>query len=121
MPSISALHDLKQVLRVPDTDDSPKYFPPSISQSNTSGSSASETKAKLLKVYTNNQGFRDTLSKEESQAVFGVVLDRTNFYAEGGGQVSDTGRISVFSNEQEPVFAKVVDVQSYGNHVLLGQ
>eukprot|EP00184_Porphyridium_aerugineum_P005037 CAMPEP_0184694834 /NCGR_PEP_ID=MMETSP0313-20130426/2669_1 /TAXON_ID=2792 /ORGANISM="Porphyridium aerugineum, Strain SAG 1380-2" /LENGTH=1011 /DNA_ID=CAMNT_0027153193 /DNA_START=49 /DNA_END=3084 /DNA_ORIENTATION=- len=50
---------------------------------------------------------------------FGLVLDRTSFYAEAGGQVADTGRMymNVGSLSAE-WWLDVVDVQVFGGYVL---
>ncbi|KAI9767535.1 MAG: Alanine--tRNA ligase [Geoglossum simile] len=45
---------------------------------------------------------------------FGVLLDKTNFYAESGGQEFDTGRLTVDS----VVEVDVRNFQSYGGYVL---
>ena len=45
---------------------------------------------------------------------FGVILDRTNFYAEQGGQVNDTGKIIIDGVAE----LQVDNVQSYGGYVL---
>lgn len=45
---------------------------------------------------------------------FGLMLDRTNFYAEQGGQVADIGRIGIDGVAE----FKVVDVQNYGGYVV---
>ena len=44
----------------------------------------------------------------------GVLLDKTNFYAESGGQVADTGRL-VIDGQTE---FEVLDVQSYGGYIV---
>eukprot|EP01113_Clastostelium_recurvatum_P016297 TRINITY_DN1928_c0_g1_i2.p1 TRINITY_DN1928_c0_g1~~TRINITY_DN1928_c0_g1_i2.p1 ORF type:complete len:963 (-),score=361.25 TRINITY_DN1928_c0_g1_i2:30-2918(-) len=53
---------------------------------------------------------------QDASSVVGVVFDRTNFYAEQGGQIHDTGSVFVNKNEQ-PSF-HVENVQSYGGYVL---
>ncbi|EPQ64237.1 Bgt-2336 [Blumeria graminis f. sp. tritici] len=45
---------------------------------------------------------------------FGIILDRTNFYAEQGGQISDTGKILI----DGVVEFKVLDVQIYGRYIV---
>jgi alanyl-tRNA synthetase len=45
---------------------------------------------------------------------FGILLDKTNFYAEQGGQVADTGKLIIDGVAE----FKVADVQVYGGHIL---
>ena len=54
----------------------------------------------------------------------GVVLDRTNFYAEAGGQVADTGRLNVLGEHRRDSGShrqsefRVESVQRFGEYVL---
>jgi alanyl-tRNA synthetase len=38
------------------------------------------------------EGFKDAVEAESQGVNVGVILDRTNFYAEQGGQIYDTGQ-----------------------------
>jgi len=49
----------------------------------------------------------------------GVILDKSSFYAEAGGQESDVGTLSLTSaNSDDVVRFSVNDVQSYGGYLL---
>lgn len=82
------------------TDDMAKY---------TKGSIESTVKALYYK-----KAFLKSTSEVPNGAQFSVVLDKTNFYAEAGGQGFDTGRL-IIDNVAE---VKVSNVQSYGGYVL---
>lgn len=61
--------------------------------------------------------FTDSVSADSLQGKkFGLVLDRTNFYAEQGGQVYDTGFMTLVDNEETEF--SVENVQVYGAYVL---
>jgi alanyl-tRNA synthetase len=83
---------------LPRTDDSPKYGPLSIP-------------AKVVGWVKDNTVFRDgSLKATETVA---LLLDRTPFYAEQGGQVGDIGRITA-----EGMTFVVEDTQRLGDSVL---
>jgi len=67
-----------------------------------------ESTAKVVAIYTDS-GFVDSANGSEDKP-FGIILDRTNYYAEGGGQVFDIGTI----NDN----FIVQSVKSYGGYVL---
>ncbi|KAJ1919934.1 Alanine--tRNA ligase [Tieghemiomyces parasiticus] len=91
---------------VPKTDDSAKY-------SRTGGLAA-----QVLALY-HQGGFvdrvTDSLATGGDVSTFGVLLDRTNFYAEQGGQEYDTGNLLTESGDAEFI---VEDVQVFGGYVL---
>ena len=66
-----------------------------------------------IKAIYQSKNFHQTLSKNENQ--LGLVLEKTNFYAEQGGQEYDVGTITTVDGDHEFI---VEDVQLYGGYVL---
>jgi len=58
--------------------------------------------------------FVESTSELESGSMFGVLLDKTNFYAESGGQENDTGSLSIDGKAD----FEVTDVQVFNGYVL---
>lgn len=58
--------------------------------------------------------FYQSTSEAPEEAVLGLILDKTNFYAESGGQEHDTGRI-VIDGKADFI---VEDVQVFNGYVL---
>lgn len=56
------------------------------------------------------------LDKVENSKLVGLMLDRTNFYAEQGGQESDTGIISLIEEAGERFV--VEEVQVYKGYII---
>ena len=58
--------------------------------------------------------FVASTSEIEAGSMFGVLLDKTNFYAESGGQENDTGSLSIDGKAD----FEVTDVQVFNGYVL---
>jgi len=98
------VHDLDKLEKndaVPKTDDSAKY------------SLDGNVDAKIVAVY-HNKSFTNSTSEIPEGEIFGILLDRTSFYAESGGQEYDTGSIIVDGVAE----FEVTDVQVYNGYVL---
>ncbi|PWN28781.1 hypothetical protein BDZ90DRAFT_230790 [Jaminaea rosea] len=104
MPRLD-VHDLgalEKMDSVPKTDDSAKY-------------GKGDVKAVVKAIYQ-NKGFHpssDGPNLDTSKPV-GLLLDRTNFYAESGGQQADQGSIVIDGQAD----FEVVDVQVFNGYVL---
>ncbi|VDB83454.1 unnamed protein product [Peniophora sp. CBMAI 1063] len=99
------VHDLaalEKMPSVPKTDDSAKFAFGNID-------------ATVVALY-HASSFPSSTASIPSGAPFGILLDRTSFYAESGGQEYDTGNI-VIDGAQGADFA-VENVQSYRGYVL---
>lgn len=97
------VHDIAKLEKmdsVPRTDDSAKFD---------LGNITSHIKAIFYdKQFTNSTG------EIPEGRQLGILLDRTNFYAEQGGQENDTGRIIIDGFAE----LEVVDVQTYAGYIL---
>ncbi|CDH55480.1 alanyl-trna synthetase [Lichtheimia corymbifera JMRC:FSU:9682] len=98
------VHDLgalEKMDAVPTTDDSFKYL-------------AGNVQGKIKAIVFEHK-FLDNTEEIPKDRRFGILTDKTNFYAESGGQEYDTGSIITLDGETE--FA-VQDCQSFGGYVL---
>ena len=97
------VHDLGKLEKMNDiqkTDDSAKFGKENI---------ISQVKA----IYHDKQ-FHSSTKKVPDGEQLGVILDRTNFYAEQGGQENDTGKLIIDGQAE----LEVSDVQLYAGYVL---
>lgn len=95
---VHAISEASTVLNLPKTNDSFKY-------------GLEDVQSKVLAIY-DGESFANEVSQTGKQ--FGVILDKTPFYAEQGGQEYDTGKL-VIDGELE---FNVTNVQVYGGYVL---
>jgi len=97
----AAVAQLGQELDVTATEDQFKY--------------ESQEVDSQIKAIWNGSEFVEAIS-ENVEGTLGLIFDRTNFYAEQGGQIHDTGFVTL-AGQTEPSF-HVTDVQSFGGYVL---
>lgn len=95
---VHAIAHVSTELNMPKTDDSFKY-------------GLDNVNSKILAIY-DGESFSDEISQVGKP--FGIILDKTPFYAEQGGQEFDTGKL-VIDGESE---FNVTNVQVYGGYVL---
>lgn len=97
------VHDLgklEKMNEVPKTDDTAKFGKGNIS-------------AQIKAIY-HGKLFHSSTDKIPEGEQLGILLDRTNFYAEQGGQENDTGKLIIDGRAE----LEVGDVQSYAGYVL---
>ena len=94
---VHAISKLDSELNVPKTNDSFKY-------------GLENVKAKVLAIY--DKDFVKSIS--EVGKLVGILLDKTPFYAEQGGQTFDTGKLVIDGKAE----FEVSNVQGYGGYVL---
>ncbi|KAI0958702.1 Alanine--tRNA ligase, variant 5 [Taiwanofungus camphoratus] len=101
------VHDiaaLEKTEGVSKTDDSAKYLLGNIT-------------ANVVAIYSNRTFLKSTSGVPED-ATFGLILDRTSFYAESGGQEYDTGSIVIDGVAE----FEVINVQVFNGYILhIGQ
>ncbi|RDA89152.1 hypothetical protein CP532_2271 [Ophiocordyceps camponoti-leonardi (nom. inval.)] len=97
---VHQIAELEQQRAVARTDDDAKFV-------------RGDCKAKVQLVF-DGKAFHTSTKDLAPNSAIGILVDRTNFYAESGGQVADTGRIVI----DDVAEFKVMDVQNYGGYIL---
>jgi alanyl-tRNA synthetase len=99
-----------RALKVKETDDSHKFVP-------------REIRATVRAIWNGSNFDEHATVDTAGMHPVGVLLDRTNFYAEMGGQVGDTGRMTVSRESKNGARPgggefRVEDARSHGGYVL---
>lgn len=98
--NVHQIAELENDLKIARTDDDAKFL-------------RGNTKATVQLIYTGKEFIKST-ADIAPKTPLGLILDRTNFYAEAGGQIYDTGSIIIDGVAE----FKVLDVQSYGGYIV---
>jgi alanyl-tRNA synthetase len=97
---VHGIGELEKMGTVPKTDDSAKY--------------GRENIKSTIKAIYHSKSFVDSTKDIKEGEQLGLILDRTNFYAEQGGQENDTGRLVIDGVAE----VGVENVQVYAGYVL---
>ncbi|KAI2641091.1 tRNA synthetases class II (A)-domain-containing protein [Xylaria nigripes] len=98
--NVHQLAQLKDQLQLPLPNDEPKY-------------SKGDTTGRVQLIFTGTDFLQSTKDLPPNTP-FGLLLDKTNFYAEQGGQVADTGRLVI----DDVAEFDVHDVQQFGGYII---
>ncbi|KAF7546238.1 hypothetical protein G7Z17_g8585 [Cylindrodendrum hubeiense] len=98
--NVHQIAELEQQLQIPRTNDDAKFI-------------KGDSKGKVQLIY-DGKGFHKSTKELPEKTALGILLDNTNFYAESGGQIADSGRLVI----DDVVEFKVMDVQNFGGYVL---
>lgn len=119
---VHAIAELKDVRKLPPTDDSAKYDYKEKNENSLDTEYAfNSCVGKVVALRMGKQFVESVNSGEEA----GVILDKTNFYAEQGGQIYDTGLLvkgdsssTAGDSNQEDTEFEVSDVKLQGGYVV---
>ncbi|XP_022668441.1 alanine--tRNA ligase, cytoplasmic-like isoform X1 [Varroa jacobsoni] len=110
---VHAIAELQDQKKVPATDDSPKYNYSSKYMGREALYEFESCKGKVVAIRMNKQ----FVDEAHSGSLCGLILDRTSFYAEQGGQIYDTGFMQAVCADDDVEFA-VNEVHLQGGYVV---
>ena len=112
---VHAISELRDQLKIPVTNDLPKYNYNSLTDKKDSVYRFESCQGKVLAI-RKEKSFVQEVSDTD---LIGIILDSTNFYAEAGGQEHDTGyMIKENDDNNVEIEFKVVQVKSFGGYVV---
>lgn len=112
---VHAISELRDHLKIPVTNDLPKYNYNSLTDKKDSVYRFESCQGKVLAI-RKEKSFVQEVSDTD---LIGIILDSTNFYAEAGGQEHDTGyMIKENDDNNVEIEFKVVQVKSFGGYVV---
>lgn len=114
---VFGITELKEQKNIPTTDDATKYIYRALSDAPNASYEFESCTGKILAIRQNKQFVDEVKSGSEC----GIILDRTNFYAESGGQIFDVGfmtKASESGGDVDETEFDVKDVQIRGGYVV---
>jgi alanyl-tRNA synthetase len=100
---------------LPATDDAPKYDYRPKSDDPDAEYEFDSCQARVVAIRSKDKSFADSVAEESG--LCGLILDKTSFYPEAGGQIFDTGYM-IKSGDDDSVEFCVENVQSRGGYAL---
>ncbi|CAG2101718.1 unnamed protein product [Medioppia subpectinata] len=112
---VHSIAELKDSLQIAVTNDLPKYDYRSVDETPKSVYTFEKCEAKVVALRKSKQFVSEVVAGDEC----GILLDKTSFYAEAGGQEYDTGFMNktTASDDEETEF-EVKEVKVHGGYVL---
>jgi len=110
---VHSISELRDKLKVPTTNDLPKYNYDALSENKDSVYRFESCKGKVLAI-RKNKSFVEQITDND---VVGLILDTTNFYAEAGCQEYDTG-LMLKDDSNSDVEFQVLQVKIYPGSIM---
>ncbi|XP_054164989.1 alanine--tRNA ligase, cytoplasmic-like [Oppia nitens] len=112
---VHSIAELRDSLSIESTNDLAKYDYRSVDETPESVYEFSKCEATIVAIRKNKQFVKEVSSGEDC----GIILDKTSFYAESGGQEYDTGfMLKTTADDEEDTEFEVSEVKVHGGYVI---